>query len=113
MRKIWEIYACGAVRPQAFVFLANFSEMADLSGKRHAYWNNKVLGKSAIKKGGHFSRGRPFKDEWSVVRLFATFRNTQLANITSIAPKVFVSNKAKQSTIYILLYLFELIEINV
>ena len=22
---------------------------------------NKVLGKSAIKKGGHFSRGRPFK----------------------------------------------------
>ena len=23
--------------------------------------NNKVLGKSAIKKGGHFSRGRPFK----------------------------------------------------
>ena len=24
-------------------------------------WNNKVLGKSAIKKGGHFSRGRPFK----------------------------------------------------
>ena len=23
--------------------------------------NNKVLGKSAIKKGRHFSRGRPFK----------------------------------------------------
>ena len=38
----WEIsqkktYACGAMRPQAFVFLANFSEMADLSGKRHVY----------------------------------------------------------------------------
>ena len=30
-------FACGAVRPQAFVFLANFYEMADLSGKRHAY----------------------------------------------------------------------------
>ena len=25
-------------------------------------WNNKVLGKSAIKKGGHFSRGRPFNE---------------------------------------------------
>ena len=31
------INACGALRPQAYVFLANFSEMADLSGKRHAY----------------------------------------------------------------------------
>ena len=30
-------YACGAVRPQAYMFLANFSEMADLSGERHAY----------------------------------------------------------------------------
>ena len=29
--------AYGAVRPLAPVFLANFSEMADLSGKRHAY----------------------------------------------------------------------------
>ena len=44
------------------MFLANFSEMADLSGKMHIReWNDKVLGKSAIKKGGHFSRGRPFK----------------------------------------------------
>ena len=37
MRKIREIYACRAVRPQAYVLLANFSEMADLSGKRYAY----------------------------------------------------------------------------
>ena len=29
--------AYGAVRPLGPVFFANFSEMADLSGKRHAY----------------------------------------------------------------------------
>ena len=31
------VVACGAVRPQAFKFLANFSEMADLSDKWDAY----------------------------------------------------------------------------
>ena len=37
MRKIWDNGAYGAVRPLGPVFLANISEMADLSGKRHAY----------------------------------------------------------------------------
>ena len=43
MRKIWDkgAYgaegAYGAVRLLGPVFLANFYEMADLSGKRHAY----------------------------------------------------------------------------
>ena len=43
MRKIWDkgAYgaegAYGAVRSLGPVFFANFSEMADLSGKRHAY----------------------------------------------------------------------------
>ena len=32
-------------------------------GADNREWNNKVLGKCAIKKGGHFSRGRPFKPE--------------------------------------------------
>ena len=70
MRKIWDkgAYgaggAYGAVRSLGPMFLAYFSDMADLLGKRHAYsWiDNKILGKSAIKKWGHFSRGRPFKE---------------------------------------------------
>ena len=29
-------------------------------------WNNRVLGKFTIKKGGQFSRGRPFKTKWKI-----------------------------------------------
>ena len=37
-------------------------------------WKNKVLGKSAIKKGGHFSRGRPFNKEETDLRYNDKFR---------------------------------------
>ena len=41
------------------MFLANFSEMADLSGKTCIFLNGQICNK----KGGHSSRGRPFKLE--------------------------------------------------